>query len=367
MIVKVRKKKLEKMHLYFYILTMYDAIVIGGGPSGSTISRKLAEAGYDILLLEKEVMPRYKVCAGGVPSIIEDMLTVDLSPIKEKEIKTIILRKGKKESKITFDAPVLFTVRRDFFDSYLLDLAFRQGVEVKYEKAIKITGRIVITDKSSYEGKVIIGADGAASIVRKNVFTPERWLKSVEAEIDGDWDNTVFIDVFSHFGYRWIMPKRGRISAGAGGLSRYVKNLEDMLYALLNEMHIKGLPSIYHYGYPIWFSPKSLVRDNIILVGDAGGLANPFSGAGIFTGIFSALIGAYSVDNFLKSSAPLEQYDYLLKAFIYPELKAAFRLAIPFYLLPVSFTPFSWIKNTAKYWGKYSGYITIRKKLWRGI
>jgi len=346
---------------------MYDAIVIGGGPSGSTISRKLAEAGYDILLLEKEAMPRYKACAGGVPAIIEDMLAVDLSPVKEKEIKTIILRKGKKESEIGFDAPVLFTVKRENFDNYLLNLASGQGVEIKYEKAVKIDGRIVITDKSSYEGKVIVGADGAASIVRKSVFNPKRWLKSVEVEIDGDWNNTVFIDVFSHFGYRWIMPKKGRISAGAGGLSRYVKHLDVVLYALLEEMHIKKPPSVYHYGYPIWFSPEPLVKDDIILIGDAGGLVNPFSGTGIFTGIFSALMGAYSVDNFLKGSAPLRQYDYLLKAFMYPELKAAFRLAIPFYLLPSVLTPFFLIENIAKYWGEYSGYITIRKKLWRGV
>ncbi len=342
---------------------MYDAIVVGGGPSGSTIARRLAELDYNILLLEKEVMPRNKVCAGGVPSILEEVLRLDLSSIKEKEISDIIIRKGWKESHLKFDSPVLFTVERDKFDYFLLKLAGKKGTQIRYEKVMNIKKNTVITERSEYIGKVIVGADGAASIVRKDFFKPKRWLKTIEAEIDYPWEDGILIDIFNHSGYRWIFPKKGKISAGAGGLVSHTGNLEPAFHSFLSKLDIERDYKTYHYGYPIWISPPSLVKENRILIGDAGCLVNPFSGAGIFTGIISALIGAFAIHNFIREKFSLNIYNRLLKEFLYPELTAAFRLAIPSYLLPTVLTPFFAIKNYAKLWGKNNAYINIYKKI----
>jgi len=344
---------------------MYDVIVVGGGPSGSTIARKLAELDYHILLLEKEIMPRYKVCAGGVPTILEEILKSDLSLIKEKEISDIIIRKGWKEVHLKFESPVLFTVKRDKFDDFLLKLAKEKGAHIKYEKVIDIEKNNVITEKSEYKGKVIVGADGAGSIVRRDMFTPKRWLKTIEANINHPWGNIALIEILHHSGYRWVFPKKGEVSIGAGGLSSHIGNLEPEFYSFLSELDIEGDYKIHHYGYPIWISPQSLVKGNTILIGDAGCLVNPFSGAGIFTGIISGLIGAYSINNFLRGKSSLTIYNELLKESLYPELIAAFKLAVPFYLLPTILTPFFVIKTFAKIWGKKNSYVNIYKKLWR--
>ncbi|MCG6915676.1 FAD-dependent oxidoreductase, partial [bacterium BMS3Abin03] len=62
---------------------MYDVIVIGSGVAGSAAAYKLAEAGKNILVLEKELLPRYKTCGGGVISKVGELLPYKIDPVVE--------------------------------------------------------------------------------------------------------------------------------------------------------------------------------------------------------------------------------------------------------------------------------------------
>ena len=64
----------------------YDVIVVGAGPAGATLAYELARKGIEVLLLEKEELPRYKCCAGGVTSKVAELLDFDISELAEDVI-----------------------------------------------------------------------------------------------------------------------------------------------------------------------------------------------------------------------------------------------------------------------------------------
>ncbi len=97
----------------------HDVIVVGAGPSGATLDYELARRGIGVLLLEKEKLPRYKCCAGGVTSKAAKLLDFDISEVVEDVIY---------ELSFTFNLgspylgqhsqPLIYTVMRDVFDYF---------------------------------------------------------------------------------------------------------------------------------------------------------------------------------------------------------------------------------------------------------
>ena len=66
--------------------TKYDVIVVGAGPAGAVTARGLAVAGVKTLLVEKEKLPRYKTCAGGINVRAANLLDFDIAPVVERVI-----------------------------------------------------------------------------------------------------------------------------------------------------------------------------------------------------------------------------------------------------------------------------------------
>ncbi|MBI3744457.1 MAG: FAD-dependent oxidoreductase, partial [Chloroflexi bacterium] len=64
----------------------YDVTVVGAGPAGSTLARAMARRGYRVLLLEKQRLPRYKTCAGGVTVRAANLLDFDIMPVVEQVV-----------------------------------------------------------------------------------------------------------------------------------------------------------------------------------------------------------------------------------------------------------------------------------------
>ncbi|MFC1796709.1 NAD(P)/FAD-dependent oxidoreductase [Pseudomonadota bacterium] len=288
-----------------------DAIVVGGGPAGSTCAWKLRKAGLDVVVLDRARFPRTKLCAGWVtPRALADL---ELDPGDYPH------------SLMTFDALVLhwkiltgkFTsrqhsIRRYEFDDFLLR---RSGATVRTHKVRKIrrdNGDFVVDDV--YRSKFLVGAGGTSCPVYRTLFRqryPRRrslQAATLEQEFAYDWQEPACHLWFFNDGlpgYAWYVPKaNGYINIGLGGMAGQLNkqggNLRDYWRKFTMRLNKRGLvvcdglqPS--GYSYFLRGGVETACDRNAYLVGDAVGLATRDLCEGIGPAIESALLAAQSI------------------------------------------------------------------------
>ena len=108
----------------------YDVIVVGTGPAGATLAYELSSQGIAVLLLDKEKLPRYKTCAGGLTIKAAKLLSFDISPVVESTINGLRFsyKFGHQGTRLC-DRPLIYTVMREKFDYFLVEKARDAGAE----------------------------------------------------------------------------------------------------------------------------------------------------------------------------------------------------------------------------------------------
>ncbi|MFQ5735978.1 MAG: geranylgeranyl reductase family protein [Thermodesulfobacteriota bacterium] len=327
---------------------MYDAIVVGLGPAGSTAARELAGGGLKVLGLDKARFPRYKSCGGCISTKIERILDFDISEVVEDTVygATFTYKSGRPVD-ILSDRPVGYNVMRDRFDNLLVDKAREAGAEVvdgcRVRSVVDNGTSVTVTTASGedYSAKVVVGADGASGFIGREHFglDPKEAAVSITAEVPYDREaagveGRLFIDFGGvPFGYAWIFPKEKYLSVGAAGDAVKVKSgIKDCFNTFVSTHGaLKGLSVDDRCGWivPIFYSGGStMVKGNILLTGDTGHLVDPFLGEGIYYAIRTAKGAASAIiDSMGSGTIDLSAYQGWLESVIYPEFKSAQRLS----------------------------------------
>ena len=290
-----------------------EVIVIGGGPAGAMTSFHLARSGVRVLLLEARLFPRPKACGGGVQVRAAQHIPFDLQPVIRGTVRGIALTYAlDKLVTRSYHEPLVYTVLRSEFDEHLLNQAQNAGTEVRQGVTVRSVeqqpdGRVrVQTADASYTADYVVGADGANSIVsrtmntRSNVF----WQAAVYCEFPkNDWTESehMRIDWGSlACGYAWAFPKQGFLNVGAGGLATATREFRQ--YASRFAQRIGVVPpgggnplSFVGHHLPTLTSKTVLAKNNVLLVGDAAGLVEPFTGEGISYACHSAQLAANAI------------------------------------------------------------------------
>ena len=153
-----------------------DVLIAGSGPAGSSTALHLLRIdpawAERIVIVDKAVHPREKLCGGGVTQLGERVLTglgLDFEPA-HVPVREVRLRLGPATYAVR-DDPVLRVVRRDRFDRWLVQQAERQGIEVRQGEAVTaVTPRPdyveVITEQATFQAQTLVVADGSRSFVR---------------------------------------------------------------------------------------------------------------------------------------------------------------------------------------------------------
>ena len=149
----------------------HDVIVVGAGPAGATLAYELGKRGIGVLVLEKEKLPRYKCCAGGVTSKAAKLLDFDISEVAEDVIYEVSFTFNLGSSYLgQHSQPLMYTVMRDEFDYFLVMRAQQLGavlMDGQKVTQIQVSGDWVeiSTADNIFRSRLVVGADGALSLI----------------------------------------------------------------------------------------------------------------------------------------------------------------------------------------------------------
>jgi geranylgeranyl reductase family protein len=288
---------------------MYDVIIIGGGPAGSSAARKCAQLGYDTVLIEKSAFPRDKICGGGVTEAAISRLDFDLpNNIIERQIYGAHIHFGNHMVEVKKPYRMVTTVSRAQFDDFLLKKAEEAGAKILFEK--KVTGiereeqRLnVVVDNEKFAARVVIGCDGfhsmAAKFVRRRHNKDEYFncvelrIPATEAEINDRGADIVDIHFnIAHGGYGWVFPHKDYFSIGIAGFASRLKNPRNVMASFLASQGFSTDVIMRGFPLPMGGIKRKIVLGRIILAGDAAGFVDSFTGEGISFAIHSGQLAA---------------------------------------------------------------------------
>ncbi|OLP17728.1 NAD-binding protein [Leptolyngbya sp. 'hensonii'] len=330
---------------------MYDCIIVGAGPAGASAAYHLAKRGRSVLIVEKEALPRYKPCGGGVSPIVAQWFDFDFTPAISLKVSTIRYTwkmEDPVEAKLHTSEPV-WMVRRDVFDHFLVQQAQKQGAELRQHTEVtgvefKSDHWQVNTAQGPVEGRYLIAADGAKGPMAKWLGFKERKRRlagALEAETPAQIEN----GHIAHFefglvknGYIWNFPKADGYSIGVGtfrggGEQQDFKGILNQ-YGTLFGVNVS---TSKQYGHPLclWDGDQKLHTQNALLAGEAACVVDPFTAEGIRPSMFTGVKAAAAIDQALGGDLnALEAYTHLIAAEWGSDMVWAQRLAGLFYRIP---------------------------------
>jgi len=323
---------------------LFDVIVVGAGPAGSSAALNLSKKGFKVLLFDKDKFPRDKPCGGWITPEVLNLLDWRYEELQEKifisPIRGLaVYSPSLKNFSIKREEILSYGIIRSEFDNLIKEEAISSGVEfyeeTNFSKIDISSNHVTIkTTRGQFKSKVLIGADGTNSKVAKVTKLRDPWKSSEKVldlvsetpvpkkEIEKLYpDDLAYIFYNEGGGYNWIYPKINTdkesafINIGVGCKLSEMRNSRDMYFnhiKTLRKINLlpKELKLTKHKAWPYatFSGPKKTYSDRILMIGDAAGFSSNIAGEGIRTGIISGILAADTiseVDNYSSESLKL--------------------------------------------------------------
>jgi geranylgeranyl reductase family protein len=331
---------------------VYDVIIVGAGPAGSSAATFLGKHGISSLILDKENFPRDKVCGDGLTpqalywidrlGCINEVLESTRSCIKEGDLyvngEYLLTARFPENSKYP-DFSILLDRKR--LDNILLQNAIKHGAI--FQSKCRVTGVYVDTDavtleiienaskKISLKAKVVIGADGVSSVISRslgnslNAGVTAVSVRAYYQNVSHDRSQIkVYFDEQYFPGYGWLFVNDdGFANIGIG----YAYDMNFPVHISLRDTFSRFIATdLKHYlrdasqygklsgGSAAFYKPRSIVRDRVVLVGDSANQGDPLNGSGIHKAMESAfaasqaIVNAFNIGNFSMSTLSFYQH-----------------------------------------------------------
>ncbi len=293
----------------------YDVIIVGAGPAGLRCAEILAQSDKTVLLLEKKAETGPKTCAGGLTRKTLKLMDIpdELIELKINKAKTAgphsvyLTREGK--------APFAFMIDRRRFGQWQEQKLAGSSVEIRHKALVTdITRDYVEVNRKERLGYTwLVGADGSTSKVRrllnlpteKQLVTFQYLIPSGEIRFEVHLNNRYF-----RSGYGWIFPHKGYLAVGCLADPQKVpaQILRKGFHRWLQKEGFDLSDAVYQ-SFPINYDYRGYRFGNIILAGDAAGLASGLTGEGIFAALLS---GEEAARTILNNGHGNEQIERLL-------------------------------------------------------
>ena len=322
----------------------YEAVVVGAGPAGCSAAFHLKKKGIDVLLVDKSLFPRNKICGDGIPNKCFPLLA-ELG-IKEQ----VILERGYSIRKmnihtpggdvITFGSPddnsssksiclarkefdfLLLTQVKKFLNNIALGMKLIQINKVQGNTHTLLLENVETGFQREIRTRMIVGADGVHSVVsRQNkMVTPRESDRFIGLRVycDSDYfapEIHIIYDKLTLPGYVWLFPisrNKANIGMVVGNNSKRRTGLNPVSifkeivtnHPVFNGLRKKdGLfDSIRGYPLNLGSAKGPRVKDGVILAGDAASFINPLTGGGIHNAMLSGKQAALVSANCLRKN-----------------------------------------------------------------
>jgi len=294
-----------------------DVAIIGAGPAGSTAAREIAEAGYDVALIERDDYPgKTNVCGGAILEKYVNALNLP-QDIIEKKVTNWICHLFKKSYVLYQPA---FSVQRERFDRCLAEVAHQKGANLMVSMIArdvnlskdKVT--VSVIDKANQEhlsmqAKLVIFTDGPNTLSRRKFnlgfeMKPDKTAIACTYEVDWKQNPLDSFEMFSGseiapWGYGWIAPKKDLLNVGICCLKSTMRtNIRNYLnHFINNDPKVNSLlktrrKTKFSVGLIPLAPAKRIVGPRTLVAGDAAGMTEPISGGGIGYAIKGASLAA---------------------------------------------------------------------------
>jgi geranylgeranyl reductase family protein len=346
-----------------------DVVIVGCGPAGSVLAWALARKGVHTLLLERTRFPREKVCGDYVDPrglrILQAMACLDrLDRFKSAPIThtaTFVESQRRYRGPIPFYgvsedlAPHGYTIPREQLDTAMLEAAERAGAIVHEQTAVvdveaRSTGTRLAARRGErtarYVAHLIAGADGVNSLVGRSqglsradprfTVVAQRCYAAVDPS-SSQAETELFFGEHSFPGYGWMFPSSdGLVNLGVGLLAeareRFGVHTPTLFSSFVEQLrrHHPRCGDIELASKPIGGAVRTYGGagpnhfDGGVLIGDAGGFADPMTGEGITQGMESALLAVPVLMAALEAgdfgAARLASYEAAFRAYFDPAM-----------------------------------------------
>ncbi|MBI4265403.1 MAG: NAD(P)/FAD-dependent oxidoreductase [Acidobacteria bacterium] len=304
-----------------------DALIVGGGPAGSTCARVLHQAGWNVLVMDRARFPRDKVCAGWVTPGVFRLLDLDpaeyratgltiqeitgfrtsvvgAEPAKDGENVPLEPYSGPIETR--YPHIVSYAIRRYEFDDFLLRRAGVRVLDGTPLGMLESRGDVWVAN-GDIEARLVIGAgghfcpvarrlrgdrDNARPVVAKEA---EFKIEGAESDVEGAVPELFFCRDLE--GYGWCVRKGEYLNIGIGRRDHGDLNEHVDAFMAFLERTRKARRAAHvrwrGHAYLAWGAgPRPLVGPRVLVAGDAAGLAYPESGEGIKPAVESGRLAA---------------------------------------------------------------------------
>ncbi len=324
---------------------MYDVIVVGAGPGGAFTTKVVAKAGLDVVLIERESIPRDKPCAGWITPNVLRLTNIDISKLEcYQPIEGAVLWESKGKELypyiVKYRKPISYGIKRIEFDTLLVNDAKDAGaavVDSTYVTKIHRQKDAIIVQASKgqeFRGRYVVGADGTHSLVARELKLREKWEPTellqglvMEKEIGSNIANLTdyygYPELFLNsktMSYSWYFTKSTALNIGLGiQMSKIASSTnarilyENFLRKLTQINHLEGvkLGALKAHTYPVYYGPYhyQTYTNRAVLIGDAGGFPINYTGEGIRTALMTGKFAAETIiEASEKGSKNLNQY-----------------------------------------------------------
>ncbi|WP_448587966.1 geranylgeranyl reductase family protein [Thermocrinis sp.] len=287
-----------------------DVLVVGGGPAGSTTAYKLAKGGVDVLVVDfKKVVGSPVQCAEFVPIQLYHQFGefFEQKVIAQKTYKMVHFTPW---GEVVQMDSLGFVLNRELFDHRIHLLAVEKGarymlrtVFLGFEDGGAVVERVDTRERIRVEFEILVGADGPRSKVAKltgshteNLLTTAQITAPLKQPTE---DLLIFFREYIPAGYGWIFPKGKVANVGVGldpsfGIN-VMKSLELFFEEVVKEGFVEKRILKRTGGWIPADGLLDVLREKVMLVGDAGGFCHPITGGGIANAVLSGSMCAEAI------------------------------------------------------------------------